>query len=67
MGVTLRTCGEIESSYRILVGKPLEKKPVYVGDLSVDGKLLKWMLQKWDIKLAAPSELLRMLFVYALL
>ena len=33
--------------YRVLVGKPKGRRPL--GDLGVDGWILRWISKRWDV------------------
>jgi len=45
--------------YRVLVGKPEEKR--HCGDQGTDGRIiLRWIFRKWDVGLWTGSSWLRM-------
>jgi hypothetical protein len=52
--------GKRRGVYRVLVGKPEEKKD-HLGDLSADGRIiLRWIFRKWDVVVWTGLVWLRM-------
>ena len=50
--------GKTTGVYRVLVGKPEEKK--HLEDAGVDGQIiLKWIFRKWDVGARTGSSWLR--------
>jgi len=38
--------GERSGGYRVLVGKPEGKR--YLEDPGIDGRIIRWIIRKWD-------------------